>query len=248
MRAEGYHCRCGSPVKWLLDNSDPMCEATLLKVLTSSTGRSQDPRESAPLEMITLSGVPWELYFRLRDLPDNDHKRMIFDKATLVIMAPTTMRHERLSVLLNLLIFCWTDERDIDFECTGSMTLRREDLGVALEPDCSYYFSHAAEVRRIEQIELPLQPTPDLALEVDVNSPSKIKLPVYAALGVPEVWIWKADQLRLLVLREGQYVETQESTQLPGFPQVDAARIVLEHWSAGQQATCREFRAFVRGP
>lgn len=71
------------------------------------------------LESVTLQGVPWSLYCQLRDLPDNRHKRMIYNSGTLVIMSPTSKRHERLSSILHLLIMDWGDERDIELSMGG---------------------------------------------------------------------------------------------------------------------------------
>lgn len=83
------------------------------------------------------------------------------------------------------------------------MTFRRENLKKGLEPDQSYFIRHAADFLGTET-DLETDPPPDLVLEVDVTSPSDLKLPVYAAMKVPEVWIWKADRLQPLVLRDGQ--------------------------------------------
>ena len=219
----------------------------LISTPTPTRVLAQDPSETAPdTGSVTLYGVPWDLYCELRDLPDNNHKRMIYNHGTLVIMSPTSQFHEELSIVLNFLIFVWGEERNIKISYGRSMTFQRKDLKQGLEPDNCYYIRHAAEFRATRQIDLSTDPPPDLALEVDVTSPSDVKLPVYAALGVPEVWIWKANCLRPLVLRDGQYVEVQESTELPGFPLVDALRIMHEQWAGGAHDICREFRAFVR--
>jgi len=218
-----------------------------MTTLISTPSITQIPSETASAPgSVTLHGVPWDLYCRLRELPGNDHQRMIYNHGTLVIMSPTSQFHEEISVFLNFLIFVWGEERNIDISYGRSMTFQRKDLEQGLEPDDCYYIRHAPQFRATKQIDLSTDPPPDLALEVDVTSPSEVKLPVYAALGVPEVWIWKADRLRPLVLGDGRYVEAQESTQLPGFPLADALRIMLEQWAAGPHAACREFRAFVR--
>jgi len=190
--------------------------------------------------------VPWDLYCRLRDLPENDHQRMIYNHGTLVIMSPNSLQHERLSAILNCLILDWALERNVEIESVQTTTFRREDLQKGLEPDQCYYVRHASQIRRAEKVDLSVNPPPDLVLEVDVTSPSDFKLPIYASLGVPEVWIWRANRLRPLVLREGRYAEEQVSTQLLGFPLDAAMRLITDNWIAGLNTIRREFRAFAQ--
>ena len=43
-------------------------------------------------------------------------------------------------------------------------------------------------IRGKGRIDLTVDPPPDLVIEVDITSPSLDRLPIYARLGVPEVW------------------------------------------------------------
>ena len=43
-------------------------------------------------------------------------------------------------------------------------------------------------VRGLKRIDLRRDPPPDLVIEVDVTHSSVPRMPIYAALGVPEVW------------------------------------------------------------
>jgi hypothetical protein len=61
-------------------------------------------------------------------------------------------------------------------------------------------------------------------IEIDVTSPSLDKLPLYAQIGVPEVWRDTGDAVTILALQQQQgtsadapeYVAAQESLVLPG--------------------------------
>lgn len=55
---------------------------------------------------------------------------------------------------------------------------------------------------------------PDLVLEIDITSPSINKLPIYAQLGVPEVWRYDGRKLTVLTLENTEYAEVNESTTL----------------------------------
>jgi Uma2 family endonuclease len=55
------------------------------------------------------------------------------------------------------------------------------------EPDACYYF-HPAVLPRKPEINLPTDPIPDLLVEVALTKSNLEKLPIYASLGIPEVW------------------------------------------------------------
>ena len=70
--------------------------------------------------------------------------------------------------------------------------MSREDLDRGCEPDESFYITNV-DRRPTGRGMLDLageDVPPDLVVEVDVSNPSVPKRPIYAALGVPEVWTW----------------------------------------------------------
>ena len=77
----------------------------------------------------------------------------------------------------------------------------REHKG--LEPDECFIFGTASKRR------------PDLAIEVVVSSTQRDKLPIYRALQVPEVWIWKQDIITVHALRRGIFRSVKRSVVLP---------------------------------
>ena len=69
---------------------------------------------------------------------------------------------------------------------------RAKSAGVGKEPDETFYITHAEFLTDKDSIELDAgEPRPDLWIEVDHRSSSKGRLPVYAVLGVPEVWRYR---------------------------------------------------------
>ena len=77
------------------------------------------------------------------------------------------------------------------------MTLRSQLVEKGLEGDQSYYIQHAADVMGQTEIDVE-QLLPDLAVEVDHTRSSVPKIPIYAKLGVPEVWRWRKETLTVL--------------------------------------------------
>ena len=137
---------------------------------------------------VVLTNVTWATYERLvDDLADCSAPRLTYDRAVLEITSPTP-EHERLNRMLTDLIGAIAEELDIDTENLGSSTFKREDLERGFEPDSCLYIQNAARVRGKSRLDLSMDPPPDLVIEIDITSASIEKLPIYALLGVPEVW------------------------------------------------------------
>jgi Uma2 family endonuclease len=169
----------------------------------------------------TVHGVPYDVYVRLRDHPRNEHLRMVYFNGTLQIMAPAEFRHERGSRLLGLIVLAYAVVFELDCEGAGSTTFRRglpdQLKGHGKEPDQSFYIAHAAAVREKDTIDLEIDPPPDLWIEVDNQCSSQGKLPLYAALGIPEIWRYRPRRRTLWFgrLQDGAYVEIDRSIALP---------------------------------
>jgi len=79
-----------------------------------------------------------------------------------------------------------------------------------LEPDECYYVAHAADVAAKDKLDLRIDPPPDLAIEVEISPPDVARVPIYAALGVPEVWRYDEEGLRpMRRTRSGTYVAAE---------------------------------------
>jgi Uma2 family endonuclease len=146
---------------------------------------------------LVLRGVRYGEYVRLRDERANWHLRMVYHDGTLEIMSPEST-HEVSARQIGLFIFILGEE--LQFEChgTGSTTFRRgtKELkkGKGKEPDESFYFANMDQVLGKDPIYLDRDPPPDLWVEVDHRASSQGSLPLYAALGVPEVWRYRVDR------------------------------------------------------
>jgi Uma2 family endonuclease len=201
--------------------------------------------QSVPAERrFLLEGIPWETYLSLRESPENDHVRMTYDQGDLEIMSPS-QRHEQYAYLIGRLIDVWTEEHDIDLGACRTMTFQRADLQKGLEPDNCYYLENEPVVRG-KEIDLAVDPPPDLALEVETTRGWVGKLPLYAAFGVPEVWHYRRGILTILRLgADGCYAPADASGALPGFPMSEAMRL-LSRLDEDDTALVRTFRKGLR--
>ncbi len=196
---------------------------------------------------ILLRQASWQDYVSLRDADDNRNTRMTFDRGSLEFMSPTRL-HERLRILLGRCIDVWVEETRVRIQSCGSTTFRREDLQRGFEPDHCYYIQHEPLVRdRDEELDLTVDPPPDLAIEVDVTSSSINRMSIYAAFGVPEIWRWHDEKLTVFTLgAEAKYSETPSSRALPGFPVEQVAEFILQRKFSDELTFIDEFRSWCR--
>lgn len=166
-------------------------------------------------QRVVLHNIGWNTYERL--LADHENysaPRFTYDRGELEIMSPSP-EHEAYNRSIALLVEILAAELGTDVYDLGSTTFRREDLERGFEPDSCFYIENEERVRGKARIDLAVDPPPDLVIEIDIISPSFSKLPIYAQIGVPEVWRYDGERLKILVLEGSEYVETTESTVVP---------------------------------
>ncbi len=194
--------------------------------------RVEAVKSPAAEQRVLLRNVSWETYERLvAEREERRAPRFFYDRGVLEIVSPSA-EHEELGHFLVLVVYELVVEWEIDMRAAGHTTFRREDLERGFEPDGSFYFSRNAErVRGKANIDLARgDPPPDLIVEVDVTSHSLDKLPIYARIGVPEVWRYAGGRPEILGLRgeaggEG-YEPLPESRVLPPLTNDVLARFV----------------------
>lgn len=127
-----------------------------------------------------------------------------------------SLRHEKLKHIIATFVELLAGERNIDIEGAGSTTFRRQDLARGFEPDACFYITHATLMRQRDDIDLTVDPPPDLVIEIDITSLSLNKMPIFAALGVPEVWRYDGQQMHMFLLQAGAYTPVEASVAFPG--------------------------------
>ncbi len=87
-----------------------------------------------------------------------------------------------------------------------------------VEGDKTFYFGeHAEKMKGPQDIDLDVQPPPDLAIEVEVSHSADDAVIVWGRLGVPEVWRFDpiADGMLLLVSPSGTALTTASNAAWP---------------------------------
>ena len=193
---------------------------------------------------VLLRDVSWATFRALAT--ESRGGRLAYDRGRLEIMSPS-YEHENVKGFIGRLVEAYAEECEIDVATAGSTTLSREDLERGIESDECYYIANAPRIRGKSDIDLPQDPAPDLAIEIDITRSSIDKLSICAALGIREVWLSDGSRVTIYVLRkEGKYRAVQESQVLPQFPVEELQQLLQERGQRSETALVREFRGRVR--
>ena len=166
------------------------------------------------VERIVIPNVSWETYISLvDDLEASSAPRLTYDQGELEIMSPH-LEHEAANRALSAVVEIALEESNIDFESAGSTTFKNEALKRGFEPDSCFYIENAALIRDRGRLDMEIDPPCDLLIEVDLPRDSSGKFPLYAALRVPEVWLYRT-ALEIWTLESGDYVRRTFSQAVP---------------------------------
>jgi Uma2 family endonuclease len=193
-----------------------------------------------------LSGVSWQTYDSLLKALGDRRIRLTYDRGNLELMT-LSFRHERFGRLLGRMIDTLTLELDLPVQGGKSTTFRREDLDRGLEPDECFYLANQPRIQGKQEIDLTVDPPPDLAIEVDITRSSLDRMGIYVALGVPELWRFDGRSLQVFGLRaDGTYAPLASSPGFPFLPMADVARFLSEGATSDETPWIRSFRDWVR--
>jgi len=191
---------------------------------------------------LRLAGVSWDEYEEaLSELGDRAGLRVSYDEGRLLIMSPTA-EHEEYKDSIYSLVRLLAVETNAALETRGSTTYRRRRKAKGVEPDASFYVQNAARMIGKRRIDLEVDPPPDVVVEIDVSSESLAKFPIYAALGVPEIWLYDGQQARMHELAEETYRETPHSLAFPMLTSAALTDFLDQSKTSGQSAALATFR------
>jgi len=193
---------------------------------------------------VVLEDVTWDLYRHMLTEIGDGHTRLTFDQGRLAIMSPLPI-HEQIKKVLARLVEAYADANDIAIEGLGSTTFKREDLQKGLEPDECYYIAHAAHIAGKEEVDLAVDPPPDLVIEVDISRPGIARQPIYAAIGVPEIWKYDGTRVIPLHLIRDRYVSADQSLAFPDLPMTLVNEMVRLALTQSQTAAMKVFREWL---
>lgn len=212
-----------------------------------ATGTVESAHPDAPEDCAIRSDVSWESYERF--LEEGDERRVphSYVDGELRVMSPSA-RHESPKKWLAQLIEALTEELGLPRRSVGSLTIKLDAERRGAEPDEGYLIANAPALQGKRNYDIETDPPPDLLIEIDVTSPSINRLPVYAALGVPEVWVYDGENLRVCLRKDSESYETVEASKsFPTLPMSAFAAWIERAYVTDETAWIRSFRKWVRG-
>jgi Uma2 family endonuclease len=215
--------------------------------ITQEGRMSTAPAQAIIRERLFLDSVDWRTYTRLlRIFAERRGYRLTYDRGALEIMSPLP-EHESDADFLGRLATTLTEELGLPIKAGRSTTLRRRRKQRGLEPDCCYWIANEPAMRGKRDLDLRVDPPPDLAIEVDVTSSSLDRMGIYRALGVPEVWRLDDQTLTFHVLgAKRKYSAVSHSLSFPWVTPADLMPFLALCASQEENSVIRQFRAWIR--
>jgi len=161
-------------------------------------------------------------------------------------MAPSPA-HGRYGYIIARIIDAWSEELDIPIVFLGDMTCQRKDIEKGFEPDHCFYVQNEPRMWQKLEVDLEVDPPPDLAIEIDMSRSSMKKITsIYAAFGVPEIWRFDGHRLQAHELVEGVYQPRGSSLCFPELPMEKVEELARRVGQVRERALIRGFRRWVR--
>jgi Uma2 family endonuclease len=201
---------------------------------------------SAPGKQIVLRSIDWDGYVAITDaIHEHSGIRSTYDGDSLELMT-LSPKHERIRRILDQMVCAISREFEIGIQGGGSSTLRSDLVQRGLEPDDCFWIANASAVVGIESWDSAIHPPPDLAVEVDISSPSISRQPIYASLGVPELWRYDGESLTALKLVDDAYAPTSMSLAFSFLEVAALSSFVALSERHIESSVVREFTAWLR--
>ena len=164
--------------------------------------------------LLVIHEFSWDDYERLLEkLSDSSHARVSYDSGRLEILSPSRP-HGRYEWFINVLVMAFCETRGLKLCGFGHATWSSKSLAKGIEADACFYVK--TPVPHGRDFSLETDPPPDICVEVDITRNSLKKLSIYAALGIPEVWIYDESGFHFYSLVDGKYSVIEVSNFLSG--------------------------------
>jgi len=176
---------------------------------------SQLPEDAS----VTFHDVSWDEYEELLEqVGEAPGLRISYDDGSLCVMTISS-EHEKYASFINSLVAGIRLRLRIDILAFGSSTMRKRKRKKGNEPDACFYVQTASLIGNRIHLDFETDPPPDIAVEIDVHHDSRSKFPIYAALGVPEIWRYDGQEMTIYRLADEdaqeQYVAVDARSALP---------------------------------
>ena len=174
----------------------------------------------------------------LSRLGDRAIPRLRFRDNQILLMSPLPQHGNEIDVIADI-VKALLRHQNRDWQSFQPITLRYgKEPG--LEPDACFYIDNYQAILGKRRLDMSIDPPPDLAIEIDVTSFTRIE--DYISLAIPEVWIYKNGELRIYGFTNNSYIETDTSLIFSDFNiKAIVAQYIDRAWQAGSSIALKEF-------
>lgn len=189
-----------------------------------------------PGTVVRLPGS-WQDYQALvEQLGDRQIPRIKYRPGEILLMSPLPVHGKQANIIADV-VKVLLDYLGRDYEAFTPITMDLPEVR-GIEPDYCFYIDNCGAIIGKDRIAWDVEPPPDLVIEVEVTSYTD--LDDYLPYQVPEVWLFKKNNIRIYDLENERYVESSVSRYFPNF---NVSEIVEECW---QMSRDRHTSAIIR--
>ena len=151
-------------------------------------------------QILTITGANW-LDYQKFDSQEYSCYRVSYFNGEITIVSPGR-NHERISAIINRLIIAYCEKYELQDFPFGQTRLNVSGQ-TGRETDIAYAFSVDKDL-------------PDLVVEVIFSSGDiEVLKSSYQQIGIPELWIWKNNNITFYYLEQNSYIIIEYSKILP---------------------------------
>ncbi len=197
-------------------------------------------RIQLPVGAVVRLPANWQDYQTLcQQRGDSSIPRIKYCSGEVLLMSPLP-KHGRDAHLIATVITTLLDCSGREYDAFTPVTMELpEESGI--EPDYCFYIDNWQAVSGKERIDWRNDPPPDLVLEIDVTSYSNVN--DYLPYRVPEVWLFRKNQLVIYQLQGDEYIAQAQSRYFPEISLQDViARCLQVAYDRNTSAAIRELR------
>ena len=192
--------------------------------------------------VLVVPGVRWDEYQELtQDAAIKPGICISYNEGTLEVARPFP-EHERYREFISDLARAFAEEAHLPLRNLESTTCKQRRIQKGIDPEVCFYVANANRIEGKERVDLESDPPPDIAVEIDVANESSGKFPIYAALGIPELWCYDTQQLEIYSLKDDAYIQAETSRFLIGLASSVATDFLDISKTQGRAVALRLFR------
>jgi Uma2 family endonuclease len=184
--------------------------------------------ELSPGTLVHLLGTWKDYQVLIEQRGDKANPRLKYQQGEILLMSPLP-KHGREANAIADLIKVLLDHLGQKYEAFTPITMDLPEIS-GIEPDYSFYINNWQKAIGKDKIDWCNEPPPDLVLEIDFTSYTNVN--DYLPYKVPEVWIYKKDQLMIYIFESDSYTLVSTSRY---FPNLNVLEIVAEYLELAKQ-------------